>query len=122
METSLRSGVSGSRFVMNPMKAESITDSWDGLAILNLRCGDSVQVYLSRYEAADQGERLLESRLLGSVAPGGKMLYVVRPEDFPPQAGTWLTLTTGDDDHKIQVLGLSGSSRVLGANPVTRIQ
>ena len=85
------------------MEGRTNETSADGVAVLNLRSDESVQVWLV-YRDRDTGTAIDEVAL-GTVAPGGKLLAVAS-DQFTFLAGAKYTIETRDPQARVAVLGL----------------
>jgi len=81
---------------------------YDGVAILNLKVTESVNVHVWRFDDAGNAQGEVE---LGSIAPGGKLLSVLSYEfeTFLPNPNYFIQAQSQTGEASIQVLGLTGS-------------
>jgi len=121
-EVNLKDGKGGSKFLPAPTETGAGDAKWDGIAALNMRNDTETPVWLDQAstqtdeEAGTSHEVIHRSVSLGSIAPGGKLLYAISESEFPFIEGAYYLLRTENPSQKIQALALHGGPGFLAVN------
>jgi len=121
-EINLSHGKGGSKFLLVPTGTQVGDTKWDGIAALNMRNDTETAVWLDQAvtqiddSTGTSREIILQTAFLGSIPPGGKLLYAISQTEFPFVGAAYFLLRTQDPSQKIQALALHGGPGFLAVN------